>query len=408
MKKVDNIYSRITKLENIIYIYEHQIRPHTKNKSKIGKFENYLMCNIVDVQNILENQLPYFNRYYVFLIQEPKYRIIMSQTIRDKLINHLVAQHLLLDVYEDSFIDANVATRVGKGTHYGIKLTKDYITKLKNQNKPIYYLKCDISKYFYSIDHQILKEILARKITDKRALELIYKIIDTTDGTYITRQINGIKEREITRINGLNITEVEKEKKRRQILNIPDFSKQGVGIPIGNMTSQAFALIYLNEFDHMVKEKLQAKYYVRYMDDFVIFSTDKEYLKHCKQVMQEELETKYHLKLNPKTKISPMKNGLDFLGFRFILKDKKLILKIRTSTKRRAKHKMKKLTGLYMENKITKHDMMQVIASYQGHIRYGNTYYLEKKIFYKSSLPTNEHFGIKVRISRNGYVIHQK
>ncbi|MBS7021157.1 MAG: RNA-directed DNA polymerase [Firmicutes bacterium] len=408
MKAYYQIYHKIEDLNHILFIYKTQISPHTKNKYKIERFEEYFMCNITNVQALLKHQNIVFQPYFIFLIQEPKYRIIMSQTIRDKLINHLVAQYLLLDIYESSFIDANVATRIDKGTHYGIELTKRYIHELKKSGETIYYLKCDISKYFYSIDHEILKSILEKKIKDEKALRLIHKIVDSTNESYIPLRIQKMKELEIERIRNLNIPENELQKKIKEIEKIPDFSCKGKGIPIGNMTSQAFALIYLNDLDHFIKEKLHVKYYVRYMDDFVLFSTDKEFLKQCKSIIEKKLNEEYHLQLNPKTKISPMKNGLDFLGFRFILKNQKLLLKVRTSTKRRAKRKVKKLNQLYTKKEISRYTLQQVVASYQGHIKYGNTYYLQQKIFHHISNPTTEYIGKLICINRRGSTYYQK
>lgn len=408
MKTYYHLYHKIEDLNRILFIYKTQIRPHTKNKYKIERFEEYFMCNIVNVQELLKHQNIVFQSYFIFLIQEPKYRIIMSQTIRDKLMNHLIAQYLLLDSYENSFVDSNVATRIDKGTHYGIDLTKRYIHELKKKHETIYYLKCDISKYFYSIDHEILKQIIRKKIKDEKALRLIDKVIDSTNEEYISFRIEKLKEMEKERIQKLNITEREKQKKINEINKVPNFSCKGKGIPIGNMTSQAFALIYLNDLDHYIKEKLHVKHYVRYMDDFVLFSPNKEFLKDCKSKIEQKLVEEYRLQLNPKTKISPMKNGLDFLGFRFILKNQKLILKVRTTTKRRAKKKVKKLNQLYEKKKISRYDLTQVIASYKGHIEYGNTYYLQQKIFHHISNPTTEYIGKLICINRRGSTYYQK
>ena len=206
MKRINNLYKNLININNIIHIYEKQIRVNTKNKFKIEKYENYLSVNFYKIYDELVNDNVIFSKYFIFLIKEPKCRIIMSQTIKDKIINHLVAKYILIESFEKSFIDSNVATRKNKGTLYGIKLTKKYINKLKNEHKEIYYLKCDISKYFYNIDHSILKNILRKKIKDKKSLKLLDQIIDSTNYTYIKDKIDELCKKEIDKINNLNIT----------------------------------------------------------------------------------------------------------------------------------------------------------------------------------------------------------
>lgn len=380
------MYESITDLNNIINIYNSEIKKNTKNKLKIEKFENYLSLNIFNIYNELKEEKVKFSKYHIFLIKEPKYRIIMSQTIKDKIINHLVARYFILNMYEKSFLNSNIATRKGKGPLFGIKLIKKYINELKKENKDIYYLKCDISKYFYNIDHNILKNILRKKIKDKKALKLIDDIIDSTNYSYISKRIEELCQKEIDKINKLQISQKEKNKKIEEINKIPRFDKKGKGIPIGNMTSQAFAIIYLNELDHYIKEKLNIKYYIRYMDDFVLLHTDKQKLKECYAIINNKLQYDFNLSLNPKTHIGMLKNGLDFLGFRFILQNNKLYLKVRTMIKRRFKKKLKKLFKLYNQKNINYNVLEKVHASYYGHFKEGNTYYLYKNIIKKYNL----------------------
>lgn len=364
-------------------MYESEIRINTKNKMKIESFENHLFLHTINVKKMLMEENVKFHHYFIFLIKEPKYRIIMSQTIEDKIINHLVARYFLLDYFEPTLLDCNVATRKNKGGSYGIKLTKKYINMIKKEKKDIYYLKCDISKFFYNIDHNILKKIIRMKIKDPKALLLIDKIIDTTNENYISKYINKICTEEIERIKNLTITEAEKIKKIKEIEKIPRFKQKEKGIPIGNMTSQAFAIIYLNTLDHYIKENLHMKYYIRYMDDFVILDTDKERLRQIKEIIEDKLEKEFALKLNPKTHIGKLSNGLDFLGFRFVLKHDKLYMKLRTSTKKIFKKKLRIYNKLYLENKVDYKKVESVLASYRGHIKTGDTYYLYRNNFYK-------------------------
>ena len=374
MKKINNLYDKINDIDIIIDMYDNVVSKNTKNKQKIEKFNDYYSINIINIKNIINsgNYIP--GKYNIFLVREPKIRIIMSQNITDKVINHLIAKYFLIDVFDKTLVDFNIATRLNKGTHYGIKLTKKYLNEMKIKYDTFYYLKFDISKYFYNIDHEIVKKLINKKIKDKKVINIINNIIDSTNREYVNNEINNLKNGEIERINKLNISENEKEIKIKEINNIP-YYKNGKGLPIGNMTSQILAVTYLNELDHYIKEKLKIKYYIRYMDDGILLHNDKEYLKYCLKEIEKILNL-YKLKLNPKkTKINNIKTGIDFLGFRFYIKNDKIILKLRNDCKKRFKKKMKKFD-------------YDVYQSYIGHLKWGNCNSLinfinEKYVFYR-------------------------
>ncbi len=368
MKRTRNLYN--ISIYDIKEVYK-EIRSNTKNKKKIKLFEDYYTSNLSLVKKVFDNKNYKVGKYNIFLIKEPKYRIIMSQEIFDKLINHIVARKFLLPVLDKSLINTNVATRVNKGTHYGIKYLKKYLNKLKGNN--IYALKFDISKYFYNINHEILINLLKRKIKDKDVIDVLVQIINSTDREYVNRQIELLKEHEIKKIKKSNLNEKIKLQRIEEIKKIPLYEK-GKGLPIGNMTSQILAIYYLNELDHFIKEKLHIKYYIRYMDDGVLLSDNKEYLKYCLKEI-ERVVKEHNLKLNKKTKIiNVSKEGLDFLGFRFYIINNKLIMKVRNDTKKRFKRKMKAIK----KGKIIKPTSFQIIQSYKGHLKWGNCYYLLK------------------------------
>ena len=277
---------------------------------------------------------------------------------------------ILIKVLESSLISANVASRKGKGTSYGIKCLKKY---LNSMNGEVYALKFDISKFFYNIDHGVLKRMLKRKIKDKKYLDILFKIIDSTDSDYVNESIIKLKEKEIHYLKNSNLN--DKYKRIDEINRIPLYEK-GKGLGIGNVVSQILAIFYLNDLDHFIKEKLHIKNYIRYQDDGILLSNDKEYLKYClKKINQFVL--KYGLHLNDKTKIiNVSKNGVDFIGFRSYISDK-IILKISNNTKKRFKRKVKLIKKGKIENS------KNVIASYKGHFKWGNCYNLLKKYLAK-------------------------
>ena len=360
MKRVGNIYNNILDISIINNIYKRQVKCNTKNKRKIEVFENNYVSNICYIKEILEERKYIPGKYNIFLIKEPKYRIIMSQNIIDKLINHIVSKYFLVDIFEKSLINENVATRINKGTKEGIRLVKKYLNNIKG--KEFYILKFDIEKYFYNIDHDILKEILIDKIKDKDVINILFNIIDSTDLEYVNKKIDSIKEKEKNKTSDINII--------NEINKIPYYNI-GKGLPIGNMSSQFLAILYLNELDHFIKEKLNIKYYVRYMDDGLLIHESKEYLKYCLNEI-EKIMSKYKLKLNKKTKIYKYNEGFEFLGFRYIIKNNKVIIKVKNQTKRKFKRKIKVLNNLLNKGIIKKEYYNSVLASYEGHFNYGN------------------------------------
>ena len=278
MKRKKNLYDKIVDLKKIQEIYQKRIRINTKNKAKLEVFEDHYTSNITYIKLLLEQRKYVPRRYHIFLVKEPKIRLIMSQDIIDKIINHMVSKYILVDIFDKVLINENIATREGRGTHYGIHLLKKYLNEIKEYDQ-FYILKFDIKKYFYNLDHEIIKKQISKKIKDKEALKILYDIIDSTDEPYINQNIETLKKRELLKLEKKQFIE-NKEYLKKQIEEIPYYRK-GKGLPIGNMSSQVLAILYLNELDHFIKEKLKIKYYIRYMDDGIILNENKEYLEYC-------------------------------------------------------------------------------------------------------------------------------
>ena len=246
MKRYSNLYN--ISIEDINDVYK-EVRKNVRNKNKIYKFEDYYSLNISKIKEVFDSGKYDIGKYNIFLIREPKYRIIMSQNIFDKVINHIVARKFLY-VLDKVLIDSNIATRKNRGTSLGVKLIRKYLNKLDGE---IYALKFDISKYFYNINHEVLIDLVKDKIKDKRVINILIKIINSTDDEYVNECICKLKMNEILKVKRSNLNDKEKLKRINEIERIPIY-KKGKGLPIGNMTSQILAIFYLNNLDHFIKE----------------------------------------------------------------------------------------------------------------------------------------------------------
>lgn len=338
-RKSKNIYDSAITYENI-YAMWSIIRKTCKNKKAIFYFSLNLNTNINFIYDVLKNRkyVPY--KYRTFLIFEPKPRLVMSQTVFDKIINHFVANYYLIPYLDSRLIDSNVATRKDKGSKYAMELIKKYYNKIliNDPRKEIFCLKIDVSKYFYTIDHEVLIEMLSKYIHDKEVINLIKIIIDETNKDYINQNITNFN-------NKYNV-------------NIP-FYKNGKGLSIGAMSSQFLAIFYLNELDHYIKEELKCKYYIRYMDDFLILDVDKERLKFCYKKIQEEL-VKLRLVHNKKSNIYRSSVGFTFLGYRYQVVNGKLKMSLNSKTYKKVKKKLEYL------NNTDKVLYTKTLASYYG------------------------------------------
>ena len=339
-KKVKLKYDDLVDVNKIQNVY-HTIKINTKHKDKIVKFELFLTANFINILDILQNRNYVHSKYNIFLITKPKARVIMSESITDKIINHLVSKYCLEPIIEPILIDMNVATRKDKGSKLGIFYMKKYINSLKINNDKVYALKCDIHKFFYSIDHKILINKLSKLIKEKEIMNLLITIINSTDLDYINKNIMFEINRMQEKIESSNISTNDKLRIIEELNKIPMYEK-GKGLPIGNMSSQIMAIFYLNDLDHFIKEKLKCKYYIRYMDDLILLSNNKKYLEYCLSEIENYLVSLL-LKLNNKTKIYEIHNGVSFLGYKFIVKNQRLYTLIDTKTKKRIKKRIKVL-----------------------------------------------------------------
>lgn len=268
-----------------------------------------------------------------FVIAGVKYGITEGMDREIHTANMLGINNVLEPIFDKRFISQSYACRKGKGMHAASDTLKEWLYEWNkyHPDQPLYAIKADIHHYFQSIDHAVLKTEIRKVIKDAGVLALLDRIIDH---------------------NG----------------NMPD----GVGIPVGNLTSQLFANIYLDALDQFIKHELGVEAYIRYMDDFVILSPDKEQLRSWLARIEQFLREELKLEFNPKTTILAAKNGIDFVGY----KHRATHRKVRKDSIKRIKRTIKKCES----GKITKEQLQKSIQSWTGHAGHADSYNLRKKI----------------------------
>jgi retron-type reverse transcriptase len=343
MKRKNNLFEQIISFENVLRASK-KARKGKRYKASTARFELDLEKNLWKIIEALKNKTYEPGPYFDFCIYDPKTRIISAAPYFDRVIHHALIK-VIEPLIGRSFIWDAYACIKGKGTHKAVQRYKSF------QKKNRYVLKCDIRKYFLRIDHGILFSMVSRKIKCPDTLWLVKKII---------------RSRESDR---------EAEYFRSDDLFAPVHRRKG--IPIGNLTSQFFANLYLNDFDHFVKEGLRARYYIRYCDDFVLFGNSKKWLNQAKMEITSYLET-LRLRLHEnKNRIYRVTDGVDFLGYR-IFPERILVRK--TIVKRYRKRLRKMVLG-YREGKIDLSGVNNSIQSWIGHVAHSDSYQLRKEMF---------------------------
>lgn len=319
-------YDNIISVENILEAWK-EFRNGKRNKVDVEEFGKHLMDNILILHKELKEKKYQHSPYHAFKISDPKPRDIHKASVRDRLLHHAIYR-ILYPYFDSKFIYDSYSCRIDKGTHRAIDRFKNLSWRIsKNNTKPVWVLKYDIRKFFASIDHKILKQILKEKIEDDNILWLLDNIIDS----FCVRQ---------------DLT-------------------QSTGLPLGNLTSQLLVNIYMNEFDQHMKHELKVKYYIRYADDFVVLNEDKKYLEELLPKISEFLEQKLKLNLHPdKVFIKTLFSGVDFLGWVHFPRYRIL----RTATKKR------------MFRKLSENLKKERVISYLGMLSYGNSHKLKNRV----------------------------
>lgn len=339
-----NLYGELCSFRNLELAFR-KARANKRNKKSVRDFEFNLEENLLSLKHELETLSYNPHPLKQFVIRDPKTRLISASLFRDRVVHHALC-NVIQPIFERTFIYDSHANQINKGTTEALrrfdmfkrKASKNgrLLNKAKDGNMVIgYVLKADIRHYFDTVDHGILMEIIGRKVKDTNILLLIRKIL----ANHATKVPNK-------------------------------------GMPIGNLTSQFFANLYLNELDRFVKHRLNARFYIRYVDDFVLLDQSRERLGDHKARISEFLET---LKLelhSEKSKIRPLSKGTKFLGFR-IFHHHKLLMK---SNMRKMNRRLESFREEYANGIISQDDISNSVHSWMGYARQGNTYRLRERI----------------------------
>lgn len=290
MEQCKNMFEKIYAWENLLDAYHHAASEKWF-RDDVAAFSAHLGENLTDIQNSLIWKTYTVGRYREFYVYEPKKRLVMALNFRDRVVQWAIYLQLnpLLD---NQFIYHSYGCRVGKGTTRAADQLQYWMRMADRKPIPWYYLKLDISKYFYRVDHNVLLGILRRKFKgEDDLLWLMDKIINCDHTPF------GLPP-------GLNVDDIPPSERLFE-----------VGMPIGNLTSQLLANVCLNELDQYIKHELRVHCYVRYMDDMVLLHPDKTFLNKCKDLIEEYLNDILHLELNSKTTIGKVSCGITFVGY---------------------------------------------------------------------------------------------
>jgi retron-type reverse transcriptase len=317
---IENLFHNIASIPNLLKAWK-EFKKGKRNKKGVGEFELRLEENIFKLHEDLISKKYRHDDYADFYISDPKRRHIHKASVRDRVVNQAIFQ-ILYPIFDRHFIYDSYSSRKSRGTHLGVERTYTACRKVsKNWKVKTYVLKCDVRKFFDSIDHSILRNLIMKKVRCVETMQLV----------------------------DLLFKSFEKEK--------------GKGLPLGNVTSQLFSNIYLNELDQFVKHEFKMKYYFRYCDDFVIIHGNRDFLFEIMEKIRNFLHENLLLDLHPKkVEIRPLRRGIDFLGY--VILSHMIVL--RTRTKKRIIKKINMMRKKVEAGLVSKEKFKSVLTSYLG------------------------------------------
>lgn len=307
-------------------------------KDSVARYSNNGLVNTLKITNSIKNETYEVEQGNKHIIYEPKRRVVVSTKFKDRVFQRSLCDNYLYHEISKSFIYDNGACQNGKGTNFAMNRLNCHLQRFyRKHGSNGYVLKCDIKNYFGSTPHTTVKSAVRKNTKDDWAFNHVEKIIDSFN----------------------------------------ESDNPGIGLGLGSQVTQLVQLAVLDRLDHYIKEELKIKYYIRYMDDFILIHHDKEYLKECLVNIKVKIED-LGLRLNTKkTQILQLKQGIKFLGFRFILTETgKVIRLLNKENIKDEKRKLKKLVELVREGKITRDKVDDCYKSWKAHANKGNSYKL--------------------------------
>ncbi|MEM9814873.1 MAG: RNA-directed DNA polymerase [Cyanobacteria bacterium P01_D01_bin.6] len=352
VKRYGNLWPQVIEFENLL-LSARNAQLGKRYKASVLHFNYHRETELLKLQAELTAKIYTPGGYTTFEIYDPKCRLISAAPYRDRVVHHALC-NIIQPIFERTFIGDSYANRLGYGTHRALRRFIHFIRTSDDV------LQCDIQKYFPSIDHAMLKAIIRRKIKCPDTLWLIDRIIDHSNEQMPVYELFPGDDL----LTGLQ---------RRR------------GLPIGNLTSQFFANVYLNGFDHWVKEQLKVKKYVRYVDDFALFSGDRGWLAEARHALEAYLDG-LRLKVHPvKSQLFATRHGANFLGFRVIPvgqgDSKDVRIRVRRENLRRARRRLQQLQTDYANGKIGFQELNQSMQSWLAHLDHGDTWRLRQRLF---------------------------
>ena len=352
MKRYGNLWPKIIAFENLLEA-ARKAQKGKRFQDNVLRFNYNRETELLRLHTELTEKTYQPGPYTTFDIFEPKRRMISAAPYRDRVVHHALC-NVVVPLVERSFISDSYANRLGYGVHRGLRRFIQFMRSSR------YVLQCDLQKYFPSIDHEILKATIRRKIKCPDTLWLMDRIIDNSN-----EQIPFLELFPGDDLNTLL--------QRRR------------GLPIGNLTSQFFANFYLNDFDHFVQDQLRIGKYLRYVDDFCCFGDDPAVLAEARHAIEHYLAT-LRLRIHPvKSQLFETRHGATFLGFRILPKGdtypKEICLRVRSENLRRAKRRLRQLQADYASGKIGFDEVDRSVQSWIAHLEHGDTWRLRTKVF---------------------------
>ena len=345
------MFNTLTSWDNLLLAYQKAAKGK-RGHPNVAAFEHRLEDHLLELQAELRAKTYRPGAYASFHIHEPKRRLISAAPFRDRVAHHALC-NLIEPIFERSFIFDSYANRIGKGTHRALNRAQEFARAYP------YVLQCDLRQFFPSIDHAVLREILTRKISDPGLLWLCGQILASGAGVLA-------EEYEMTWFAGDDLFAASRPR----------------GLPIGNLTSQFWANVLLNPFDHFVKRKLGCAAYLRYVDDFLLFARDKQTL--WRWLAQIELRLGgMRLAIHPDAAPRPVTEGFTFLGFQIFPQQRRLKRQKGLYYQR----KLRVLVNDYMEQRLPFDQLTASVQGWSNHVRFGNTIGLRKSLLGKMIIP---------------------